>query len=471
MVDRDVRSWLIAAAAVCAVGGCVAAPTTVLLRIETKEGLPTPDELRLFVYSENGRVVDGERIPSCEGCTPKLPGEVVLYPVAGERDLRLLVRAYAAGQQVGVGVDWANLVAEQQVRATVILEPGPLLDGDGDGVPDVIDICPDLPDPEQTPGCGPGDGGPDGPRDAGGDGPERDLPQSTDGQLDAAPDAPTPDSAVDGPPDGFTVSDGGIVAPGNWVRVKAGTFSMGSPTTETCRDPDEDQHTVTLTRGFWIMDRPITRAVFTGLAGYTPAGNTCGPSCPVVQVSWHEAAALCNELSQLNKLTPCYTCTGSTTAVTCTVASAFPGSKLYGCPGFRLPTEAEWEYACRAGSTTSLYNGVLTLCTGADPKADLIAWYDGNAASKLHPVGQKAPNAWGLYDMSGNTWDWCHDGRKTNLGSAAVVDPLIQPTSTDALRRGGDHAIAVRYVRSPNRAYAVRTSRAGTLGVRCVRTE
>ncbi len=218
MVDRDVKIWLIVAAVACALGACIAAPTTVLLRIEAEEGLPAPDELRLFVYSENGRVVDGKRIPACEGCAPELPGEVVLYPVAGERALRLLVRAYAAGQQVGVGVGWANLVAEQQVAATVILEAGPLLDGDSDGVPDVIDICPDLPDPKQTPGCGLGDGGPDGPRDAGGD--SDDLPP---------PDAPTPDSAVDGPPDGFTVSDGGIAAPGKWVRVKAGTFSMAHP--------------------------------------------------------------------------------------------------------------------------------------------------------------------------------------------------------------------------------------------------
>lgn len=149
--------------------------------------------------------------------------------------------------------------------------------------------------------------------------------------------------------------------------------------------------------------------------------------CPVEYVNWNEAATYCNALSSQKGLDQCYTCTGSGPSVTCSEATAYSGIKIFDCPGYRLPTDAEWEYAYRAGSTTAFYpsdgnSGTITDCDN-DPNADKIGWYRYNSAvtyagcenlsssggdpcSGPHPVGQKAPNAWGLYDMGGNVYEY-----------------------------------------------------------------
>jgi len=205
-----------------------------------------------------------------------------------------------------------------------------------------------------------------------------------------------------------------------FVYVEPGEFRMGSPKDEAGRFDDETRHQVRLTRGFWMATTPVTQGQFakfveeTGFKG-SDWKQSGGPDHPVANVSWHDAESFCRWLSQR---------TGG---------------------DVRLPTEAEWEYAARAGTQPAIYA----------PKLEDIAWYAGNSGGHAHPVGEKQPNAWGLYDMLGNVWEWCADWYDSTYGvgtaAGTVVDPTGPTEGTNRVLRGGSWLYDARDVRAASR--------------------
>jgi formylglycine-generating enzyme required for sulfatase activity len=195
-----------------------------------------------------------------------------------------------------------------------------------------------------------------------------------------------------------------------FVRIEPGKFSMGS----TDFDNEKPRHLVEITRPFSLGDREVTQRQYLEVMGVNPSRFKGSDDLPVEQVSWLDAVTFCNKLSAKEGRTPCYRINGEQVTV-------IAGN------GYRLPTEAEWEYACRAGSTTRYPFG--------DNEADLgeFAWFDGNAERKTHPVGQRRPNRWGLYDMLGNVWEWCQDGY--DAGYYAVSPRAAPPGPSGASSR------------------------------------
>ncbi len=213
-----------------------------------------------------------------------------------------------------------------------------------------------------------------------------------------------------------------------FVWIPPGTFTMGSPKNESGRLPKEGPaHQVKLTKGFWLGRTPVTQRQWQEVMGNNPSAFQGDENRPVEQVSWRACQQFCEKVSQRTR---------------------FP---------IRLPTEAQWEYACRGGIQRARYAEDL----------NAIAWYGENSAMVTHPVGQKSPNGWGLCDMLGNVWEWCHDGLR-DYTKDAVTEP-VGPTSADAYRcyRGGSWGNSAPLVRAAYRHALHQWLRSDLYGFRC----
>ena len=267
-----------------------------------------------------------------------------------------------------------------------------------------------------------------------------------------------------------------MVCPTGYVRVTPGTFMMGSPESEDGRDAAETVHSVTITRAYCMKATEVTQGEWQALLKDNPSQfQNCGADCPVEQVSWEDAVRFANEQSRRDGLQECYN-----------------GSNFVGlaCKGYRLPTEAEWEYAARSGTADATYAGNITLLGDRNgPELGPIAWYGGNSGVSYegaydcsaweekeltsescgtHPVGQKQPNAWGLYDMLGNVREWTGDWSADYAG--AMTDPVGAAAGSGRVVRGGSWRLNARIARSAGRGSSAPDSRNGGLGFRLVRT-
>ena len=226
---------------------------------------------------------------------------------------------------------------------------------------------------------------------------------------------------------------------GTQIKMKlipAGTFVMGSPDDELGREGDEGpQHQVTITQPFYIGVYEVTQAQWAAVMGTYPSNFGYIPANPVERVSWEDCQSF---IAILN---------------------------TKGIGKFRLPTEAEWEYACRAGSTTRLP-------WGDDPEYSQLgqyAWYRDNSGEKTHPVGQKKSNSWGLYDMNGNVNEWCSDWYAASYEIDKVTDPNGPAIGSNRVHRGGSWNFNPEYYRSASRNCITPMFKSSHIGFRLVR--
>jgi formylglycine-generating enzyme required for sulfatase activity len=234
-------------------------------------------------------------------------------------------------------------------------------------------------------------------------------------------------------------------APTSLVFIPPGTFRLGSPTNEVDRDPVDSgvegpQTAVTLTKGFYMGKYLVTQGEYAAVVGSNPS-TFPDTIRPVEQVTWHDATNYCAKRTQQE-----------------TAAGLIPAGSRY-----RLPTEAEWEYACRAWTSTRFHYG-------DDPGYTNLtnyAWYLDNSGGTTHPVGQKLPNPWGLYDMTGNVAEWCQDWYGLYPGGT-VTDPQGPGSGSGRVLRGGLWGEGAKYCRSAWRITKDPAERCYCVGFRVV---
>lgn len=236
------------------------------------------------------------------------------------------------------------------------------------------------------------------------------------------------------------------------IPIRPARFLMGSDTSRY--DDEKPQHEVVLTVPFLMSETEVTQGQYKAVMGTNPSHfhNTVdADQLPVETVSWLDAARYSNKLSTLEGLEPCYHLTGD----------EVQWPKKQGCRGYRLPTEAEWEYAARAGQKTE-YAG--------SNQVDEIAWVESNSNSQTHPVAKKRPNAWGLYDLSGNVWEWVWDWYGGSYESAAKENPTGPQGGGGRVVRGGSWFIDAENARVADRGWNAPTARGNSVGFRLARS-
>jgi formylglycine-generating enzyme required for sulfatase activity len=236
----------------------------------------------------------------------------------------------------------------------------------------------------------------------------------------------------------------------NFIWIPPGTFIMGSPTNEPGRDTDETQHAVTLTQGFYVGKHLVTQGQYVSVIGFNPSyfngvngGTNYGVDTnrPVETASWYAASDYCAQLTQTQQL-----------------SGQIPTNWAY-----RLPTESEWECACRAGTTTEF-------SYGQDPDYTNLAnyaWYSANGGDMVHDVGLLLPNPWGLFDMEGDVFEWCEDWYGP-YPSGPVTDPQGPADGDARVFRGGSWAYGPEDCRCAGRYSSDPTTKFNFVGIRVV---
>jgi len=260
-------------------------------------------------------------------------------------------------------------------------------------------------------------------------------------------------------------SSGIIIAPPNpprgmrLIHSKDSSFQMGND-----YSPDAlPIHTVTITCDYWIDTTEVTQESYKALMGINPSSFTGNDYRPVEKVTWFDAVIYCNKRSRRDSLDTVYSYTTVTkSGVTCIGLTDLTTDLLK--KGYRLPTEAEWEFACRAGTISDYYWG------DKDSSAGDFAWFYQNSETQTHQVALKEPNAFGLYDMAGNVYEWCNDWYEKWSTPAAKTDPTGMISGTEHSIRGGSWNDGAENLLSGYRVRDVPTYRTlGDVGFRCVR--